>query len=210
MSAIIELAVFNTLVPQGHPGYMRRLVFPLEFRNKWANMHIDLDRDLGTPNTDEKLLPDPAQVVLVVDLGRLQKQRILLVIRTQVLVEQVHSVRADAPVPWDEWGRDAVAIQVQNDSLFSLFTFVHGAKVMIAQPLSLGGLSNYHVRTFDFSQRGRGSLPLRDGADGTVRRALFEDGENLRFESDNDIGRCGDLRLLGDGSLIRLVSCLTY
>jgi len=215
-SAITELAVFNTLVPQHRPGYMRRLAFPLEFRDKRANMHVDLDRDLGTPNMDEELLPDPAQAVLVVDLGQDQEHCILLVVRTQALIEQVHSVRADSRVPWDEWGTDTVAIRVQNSH--RLFTFVHGAQVMVARPF-IGGLRSYHIRTsdfsyhirtFDFSQRGRGSLPFRDGVDGTGRRLLFEDGENLKFESDENIDPWDGLQSLGDGSLIRLVSRLTH
>jgi len=202
-SAITELAMFNTLVPQHRPGYMRRLDFPLEFCNKRV-MHVNLDRDLGTPNM---LLPDPAQAVLVLDLGRDQEHYILLVVRTQALIEQVHSVRADIRVPWDEWGTDTVSIRVQNSH--RLFTFVHGAQVMVAWPFlgSLRGLRSYRIRTFDFSQRGRGSLPFRDGADGTGRRLLFEDGEYLRFESDETIDLWDELQSLGDGSLIRLVSC---
>jgi len=207
-SAITELAVFNTLVPQDHPGYLQRLAFPLEFRrHKRANVHLDHDRDLGTPSDDEGLLPDPAQAVLVIDLWGDGEPHVLFVVRTQALVEQVHSVRTDSPVPWDEWGRDAVVIEVQNDDSHSIFAFVHSAQVKIAR--WSGVLGRYDVRTFDFSQRGRSSLPLRGGAD-AERRVLFEAGVNLKFGSDDGSSPWGELKPLSDGSLFDLVSRLTH
>ena len=202
-SAITELTMFNTLVPQDHPGYMRRLAFP--FHHKHADMHLDHDRDLGTPNDDEGLLPDPAQAVLVIDLWSDREPRVLIVVRTQVLVEQVYSMRADSPVPWDEWGRDAVVIEVQNDGDHTMFTFVHGAQVTIGRAFSPLALGAYDVRTFDFSQRGRYSLPFQGGPD-AERRVLFEDGVNVKFEPDDGIGPWGGLKPLSDGSLVHLVS----
>ena len=187
--------------------FLQRLAFPLEFHGMCANMHIDLGRDLGTPNKDEVLLPDPAQAVLVMDIWADRELRILLVVRTQVLVKQTYSVRAGSPVPWDEWGRDAMAIEVQNDGGHRMLTFVHGAQVMIARASSLRGLGNYDVRTFGFSQRGRKSLPIRGEAD-AERRVLFEAGVNLKFEPDDGIGPQGELKPLSDGSLICLVSYL--
>ena len=197
-----KLVVFDTLTLQHHP---QQLAFPLEFRNMRANIYVDHDRDLGTPDKDEVLLPDPAQAVLVIDLGRDREHRILLVVRTQVLVNQVDSARADYPVPWDDWGRDAVAIQVQGDGDHNLFTFVSGAQVMIVRAPRRQGC--YEVRTFDFSQRGRGSLPLRSGADGTGR-TLFEDGVNLRFEPGLVFDPYDALAASSHGSLIHLVSSL--
>ena len=104
-----------------------------------------------------------------------------------------------------------MTIQVQNDFGHRSFTFIHGAQVMIAHPFSLHGLGGYHIRTFDFSRRGRGSLPLRDWADDkTERSLLFEDGANLRFEPDGSIELWDELQSLSDGSLIHLASCLTH
>ena len=199
-----SLVVFDTLVPQYHP---QRLLFPLEFRNTSVGICVDHGRDLGTPDKDEVLLPDPAQAVLIIELGQDREHQMLLVVRTQILVNWVDSVRADYRVPWDEWGRDTVAIQVQNDGDHETFTFVRGAQVMIMR--APRGSGCYEVRTFDFSQRGRGSLPLRGGADGTGR-TLFEDGINLRFEPGLFFGAFDALESFSDGSLIHLVSCLTH
>jgi len=201
--AIKHLAVFDTLIPQDHPGYLRRLLFPLEFRRNRSNItiYVDHDRDLGTPNKDKVLLPDPAQAVVIVELGGIREPHVLLVVRTQALVKQVHY----SSVPWDEWGRDAVAIRVQNNFSRS-YTFVHGAQVMIGRALLPHGLGGYDVRTFDFGKRGCGSLPLRGGDDGTERRVLFEDGANLVFEPDDGLNLRVELRSLSDGSLMYLVS----
>ena len=209
--AITELAVFNTLIPQDHPGYLQRLTFPPEFCNKSAKIHVDGDRDLGTPNQDEALLPDPAQMVLVIDLQQDRDIRIFLVVRTQVLVEQVHSVRIDCRVPWDEWGRDTVAIYAHGpEGGYRSPVFVHGAQVMIAWSSLHHFPDECHVHTFDFSQRGRGFLPLQSGADGTGRRAKFEDGVHLRLEQDLVVRLFDVLRSFSDGSLIRLVGCLAH
>jgi len=83
--------------------------------------------------------------------------------RVQVLVKRVYSVYTDSPVPLDEWGRDAVVTQVQNDSCSRLFTFVHDAQVMVVRALTPHRLCDYDVRTFDFSQRGR-AVPFHFGA----------------------------------------------
>ena len=196
--AITELAVFDTLIPQDHPGYLQRLMFPPEFCNKPAKIHVDGDRDLGTPDKDEVLLPDPAQAVLALCIAQDQGS-VLLVVRTQVLVKQVDSVRTDCRIPWDEWGRDAVAIQLQGDEVFTL---VHGAQVMVV-------CDSYNIRTFDFGQRGHGSLPLQRRGDGPERRVLFGDGVNVRFKPDR-ICPWGSLESLSDGSVINLVSFLAH
>ena len=207
---ITELAVFNTLIPQDHPGNLQRFGFPPEFRNWRARIFVDHDRDLGTPNRDEALIADPAQGVLVMDLLQFFGPHTLLVVRTQIF-DQPYSVHGDSGVvPWAEWGRYVVALAPEVH-LRELFTFVHGAQVVVAwaiygdnwyQP----GNPCYHVRTFNF---GQGSpLPLRRGDNGTGWTALFEDGVSFTFESGIDTRGKDELRSLSNGSLFYLVSCL--
>jgi len=209
--AITELVVFNTLVPQDRPGYLRRLAFPPEFHKNYARIRVDYDRDLGTPNEGEGLIPDPAQAVLVVDFWRDEEPRVFLVLRTQVLAEQVYSVHADSHVPWDEWGRDAVTIETQfyDHDFYPVRTFVRGVRVTIAEqwPANMPGC--YHLRTFDLSQRGRRSLPLQSGVGGT-ERVLFIDGVNLSLDPHRSIGLWDELQPLGDGSLSLLVRFLAH
>jgi len=86
---IAELAVFNTLVPQGSSGNLRRFGFPPEFRDRHGKIFADCDRDLGTPNRGDAFVPDPTQAVLAVELGRCSEPHLLLVVRTQVLIERI-------------------------------------------------------------------------------------------------------------------------
>jgi len=109
--AITELAVFNTLIPQDDPGNLRVFGLPQEFHDRPVRIFVDHDRDLGTPNRDEALIVDPAQAVLVMDIGECGEHRILLVVRTQVF-DQPYSVRADSYVHWDEWMEYAVVMEV--------------------------------------------------------------------------------------------------
>ena len=208
MSAATELAVFDTLVPRDRPGYLKRLEFPPEFRDKPVKIRVD--GHFGTPNKDEVFLADPAQAVVVIEFGGGRKPPDLLVVPMRVLIEQTHSEHAGSRVPWDEWGRDAVVIE-PNDDNYRLSTIVHGAQVMIvcaSLPYAFGQpqRGGFRVYTFDFSQRGRSSLPLHSGIDGIRRVLLLEGGTDVRFESDDDMNRWDRLRSLRDGSLFHMVS----
>ena len=206
---ITEFAVFNTLIPQDHPGNLRRFGFPPQFRNWHAKIFVDHDRDLGTPNRDEALIADPVQALLVMELMEFAGPHALLVVRTQPF-DQPYPVHGDSSVvPWAEWGRYVVVLWVPELHVPELFVLVHGAQVMVAWvPYSGGwypqGNPCYHVRTFNF---GQGSpLPLWSGDNETGWRALFEDGVSFTFESGIDTRGKNELRLLSDGSLFYLVS----
>lgn len=202
---IAGLVVFNTLIPQGCPGYLQLLEFPPDLHSQLVHIHVDRDRHMGTHNRDEILIADPAQAVLAMEPWRNRTSLVLLVIRMQALIERTCSIRADLRVPWDEWGRDAVSIEAQERPGCVFSTLVHGARVVVVQT-QLGSQSN-EVRTFNFCQRS--SLPLQEGGGVTKRRALFEDGvcSNFRSGLDPDSLRVQPLSL-SDGSLFYVVSCL--
>ncbi|KAF9649097.1 hypothetical protein BDM02DRAFT_3114462 [Thelephora ganbajun] len=202
----VELVVFDTLIPQYHPGNVQRLELPLWLHGQPTNIHVDHDRDLGIPNPDEALIADSAQAVLVIEMEGLVKPTVLVVVWTQALIEQKYSVHADSCVPCNEWGRHVVAMKVLTNS-FRLLTFVHGSQVMVVQTFLTGGWGlrerqPYCVRTFDFSQRG--FLSLRGGADGTGKRVMFEDGTDRRFEPGEGVGLWDRLHSLSDGSFFHL------
>jgi hypothetical protein len=208
-SSIAELAVFNTLIPQDHPGNLQLLGLPPEYRDRTVKICVDHGRNLGTPNRDETLLADPAQAVLAMKLEGGWEPPVLLVVRTRALIEQMYLVRADSCVPWDEWGRGAVAIAIPTYGV-EWSTFIHGAQVMVVRTSFTGNLGWpvqhwCHLHTFDFGRHS--SLPLLGGADGIERRAQFKDGANFRFELGNGMP-WGGFRSLSDGSLFYLVSCL--
>lgn len=207
-SDVTELFVFNTLVPQDHPGNLRRLELPQQFHHTAAKICVDRDRSLGT----QPLIPDPAQAVLVVELENSWDARVFLVVRTHALIEQTCSTFADPCVPWDEWGRD---VMVMEGSMHggNPHTFVHGAQIVVARVYGTGGQQcpiqyHYTVQTFDFSRRGRSFLPRwgerGGGAEGNVR---FGHEGCARFGPGDGMRPLDDLRSLSDGSLLYLVSC---
>jgi len=198
--------VFNTLIPQGNPGNLRRFGFPPEFRNRrHVGVFVDHDRDLGTPNRDEALIADPAQAVLAVELGEPWDPHPLLIVRTQVLTEQTYSVGTDSHIHWDEW-REGVVVMVVSPYSSLQPTFVHGAQVVVVGTHLSGWDRHRHtVQTFDF---GRGSsLPLWGGAGGTERTMSFESGGSFKFESSD--GGWDEFRSLSDESLFCHVSRLS-
>ena len=203
--AITELAVFNTLIPQGHPGNLRRFGFPSEFSDQRARIFVDHDRDLGTPNRDEALIADPAQAVLAMEFGEPWDSRPLLIVRTQVLTEQTYSVGTDSHICWDEWREGAVVMGVLTRG-FSLHTFVHGAQaVVVGKHIRDWDYHHYVARTFNF---GRCSpLQLRSRAGGTEKRVPFEIGGHFKFESSDSVWN--RLRSLSDGRIFCHVSRLS-
>lgn len=202
------VVVLDTLIPQSHSGYLRHLEFPPDLHGQPISVRVDHDRDLGTPNSRVAFIADPAQAVLVVELPRRTRgHHVLFIVRTQVLIEQIHLVHTGFRIPWDEWRRDVVAIEVRMPSIM-LSTFIHGAQVMVMRKFwNRVGKHCHEVRTFDFGRRS--TLQLQDGADGTERKVLFEDGVSLEFEPDHDMNPWGGLQPLGDGSLFYLVGCLS-
>jgi len=193
-----DLAVFNTLIPQGDPGNLRRFVISPVFRGRLARIFVDRDRDLGSPNRDEAFIPDPAQAVLVMELGERWEPHPLLVVQMRVLIEQKCSVRADSHIRWDEWRGDVVVMVVSTSGSILPTALVHGTQVAV-----VGWARHcYNVHTFDFAQRS--SLSLRGGAGGTERWVAFEDGANFKFAGN---GGWDQFQSLSDGSLFSLVSC---
>jgi len=159
-STITELVVFNTLIPQYQPGNLRRLEMPQHFHSQRTKVHIDHDRPLGTPDKDEPFITDPAQGVIVVELMRGWDRNVFFVIRTQALIEHTCSTPAGPRVPWDEWWRDVVVMEVLAWDC-TPYAFVHGAQVVVmwshvtTSQARLRGRAYYGVHILDFSQRGQ-------------------------------------------------------
>lgn len=65
-SGIMEFLVPDKLIPQDHPGSLRRLGVPELFHSWIARVPSDRDWLLGTSNADNPLIADLAQAVLVV------------------------------------------------------------------------------------------------------------------------------------------------
>ena len=100
---LAEFTVFNTALPQGHPGNSRPARLPIRIRNWSPFMNPDRNMSLGTPNQDGPLIVDPAQAICVVNLACGQWTSYAMApFRAQDLIERVCAMDTDAPIPWDK------------------------------------------------------------------------------------------------------------
>ena len=206
---ITKLTVFNTLVPQDHPGNIRQLGLPQEYHERTAKIYVDHDRLLGMPNRDEPLIADPAQAVFVVKLmGDWESESpAFLVVRMRTLIKQTYSTRADSYVPWSEWGRDAVVME--GSALQCVF--VHGARVVVVREYigrDLGWPRPCIVQAINFSLQGCSFLPVWAGGGGTEKRVLLQ-GRGFPTSWLNGRDQTSAHELLSDGNFFFLVSCLS-
>jgi len=135
-----------------------------------------------------------------------QNPYIFLLVRMQTLVEQTRSTSTDSCVPWEEWGSDAVVMEVPTHD-DDPEIFVHGAQVAMVWSWSI---HDWRIQTFDFSWRGCSSLPLwADGGSGTERSVLFEGEEGFMIQPGVNMVFGDEMGLLRDGSLLYLVSCFS-
>lgn len=207
---ITTLTVFNTLLPRDCPGSSRRLSLPPQYHDGRVLLHTDQDMSLGTLNRDGPLIPDPSQAIIVLQFLGSQSRFVLHVVQVQVLIEHVCSTRTDDCIPWDEWGRGTVTMEIPIPISVSP-VYVHGTHVMVKSRAWHHLRGCVCVRTFDFGRRGRSALPLWDGEGGGAqgRRAFFKDGQEFMPEGSEDMAWWEALESLGNGSLFRLVSYLS-
>jgi len=172
-----ELSVFNTLVPQDHPENLRRFKLPQKYHERVFRVHLDHDRSRGMVNRDGPLIVDPTQDIFIMDFARTPREpRVLLVMRTQGLIGFLCSKRADVQISWEEWGRDAVVMDIPISSIRSSIV-IHGSRLLAVSMTGGGPEAGHRIHIFDFSRRGTAALQLSGGDDGGAwRRAVFDDG----------------------------------
>jgi len=205
-----ELAVFNTLVPQGHPKSLRLFKLPQKYIERTAYVLLDRDRSLGMVNRDGHLIVDPSQAVLIVNISpTFWDSQVSLVLRTQSLVEHERSTHTDARIPWDEWGRGAVVMENPND-YGSSTAIIHGAHVLVLRDTYRGPRDRYRIHAFDFTRRGSSTLPLSDENDGaTERKVVFNDGQGCAFDGGHGMNPWG-IQSPGDSIPFSIVSPLLH
>ena len=207
-----EITLFDTLVPRGNPVSSGRFLVPPRCYDWFPTVFVDDDQCTGTRDRDRPLTTDPAQAVFVLRLGGPQGLCIWLIVRIQTLVERVCSMGADTCVPWDEWGRGAVVMDVSHVSRRDTphsgpYPLVHGTHVIMVERSTAPGIDGcyHHLRTFDFGRRGWSALPLCDADDGVERRVAFESGRNFLLQGNEEMNEWA-FYSLGDGRLMYLVS----
>jgi len=206
-----ELFVFDTLLPQDHPRHLRRFMLPPKYGHRSVRVYLDHDRPLGTVDRDGPLLVDPTQAILIVDLSRVVRDpRIFLILRMQDLIEHTCSMRTEAQIPWDEWGRGNVVIEIPT-GITRLSIVIHGARLLAIYDTHRGSEGDYCIHIFDLCRRASSALTVSDESnDGTERRAPFKTGRSCLFEEGGGVSMWG-LQPLGDSVVFYEVSisCLT-
>ena len=198
------LALINTLISQDHPGKFRQLRVPTKYHDWIPFTSIDYDMSLGTLNQDGPFIVDPTQAFIVLQLLCEEAvTRVSIVLRTQALIEHACSMSTETYIPWEEWGRDAIFMEMPT---FIPFTYVQGVHVIEVETRRvLGGNTNtiyMHLRIFDFSMWGCSMLCDESGE--AVRTARYKSGRELSLEESRIVSTLG-FGSLGNGVFYALV-----
>jgi len=203
-NGLAELVLFNTLLPQDHPRNLRRFRIPPRYRKQFPFVITDHDRSFGTQ--DGSLITDPAQSILVVGVCDSEEpHHFYLVLRTQALITRACSMSSDTCIPWDEWERDAVIMEMPAHDSHILLQGVH---VIAVKRRAHIGEDTGHLRfcIFDFSLRGCSTLWNKGGRARSRRTDFYEGGRDLILEGTGRVSDRG-LNSLGNGAFYSLVSC---
>ena len=195
--------LFNTLVSQDDSRSLRRFRVPQRYRNWFPSVIIDRGMPLGTLNQDEPLIVDPAQAFIVIELFRGEVSTLAsIVLRTQALIRHSCSMSTDTHIPWEEWGKDAMIIEIPT---LHLKFYVQGTQMIEAKMRRVpgGGMEHICLRTFDFSKRGCSTL-RSEGCE-VVPAAWYENGRDLFLEGRGNVEE-QEFDSLGNGTFCYLVS----
>jgi hypothetical protein len=202
-----ELVLFDTLLPQDHPRNLRRVCPPLIYHD-WVPFVGVRETSWGALNQHGSLITDPTQAIRVVDFHHDDRHRhARLAFRTQALIERACSPSTDRDIPWDEWGRGSVALEVSISG--GLRTLVQGLCVITVKQCAVPGSHRSQLRLciFDFRLRACGTLSdIGEGGE-SVRAARHGDRRDLFLEGSEEMDE-SFFETLGDGIFFYPVSHL--
>lgn len=202
-----ELIVFDTRIPQDHPGCFRRFGLPPRYHHHSPHITIDGDMPLPAVTRDGPVSVDPTQAVIVVELGRptAADRRDFLIVRAHSLIGCRFPACTDSFIPWEDWGEGSVTMEIPL-RLTMVSTFVHGTHVVVAVLFASGNVPAHGLYTFDLSKRDCHASPLwSEGSGVGERRCGLEDGRKLVFERGKGMDLQG-MRFLGNGIMVYLDS----
>jgi len=136
----LDLIVFDTSFPQQSRHSWRRFnIAPMHHdryaRSLWAWgawIYTDGDRSRGEGSRGEPLVVDTTQSVVVLVLyhhecGYIADREVVFVVRAATLVGYMSSTRNDLRIPWDDWKRDDMVVEVQasNQRVTRLIIYIN-------------------------------------------------------------------------------------
>ena len=156
---IAQLLVFNTALPQQDPRSWRILDLP-PLSNS-GNYSIVTQHEEPQDEFPEFSV-DPAQRIFVV----YSLPKSALVIPVGLLIQHMYSARTSSCVPWDEWGKDVVTVNLDPDTcLLQLFhTKILTLRIVPFLPQQWG------VKVFDLSISGQRDVEAHQVVKGTSKR----------------------------------------
>lgn len=209
----IGLVVFDTSIPQQSPDSWRHFYIaptpPQDIRNLWPWgiwVYRDVDRMQGEGSCDGPLIVDPAQSVVAFVLYRHEcggpsSGEVVSVIRIAALVGYMSSTHTGQHIPWDDWKRDVMVVEIPPSSASLVRTFVFGSRVLLLMDDWRDNTGGYSIWAYDFNLRGCRTL-VRAG-DRKNKRKVTPNPKKIWFPPGYD-NAVGDMRAMGDS----LVSCM--
>jgi len=175
-------------------------MLPWKYLEPTIRINLDHDRSLGMVNRDRPFVVDPTQDIFIVDF-LICDRWVFLILRKQLVIGYASSEPADVRIPWNEWGKDAVVMDMPVGHTIP-YAIVHGNHM-----LGIGCERGHQIHIFDFSRKGIAGLPFWDeSGDRTWRWAEFEDG--FMFGRDEELDPWKPCSL-GDSAALSSVSLLS-
>jgi hypothetical protein len=171
-SSIPQLLVLNTLLPQQDPTSWRIFNLPTFLKpDTYHRIFTQYERPL---TEHPEFSVDPVQRNFVLFYNRAQA----LVVPVELLVRRMYRMRTSPRIPWDEWGKDVIAVCLPPDArTFQLYD---------TKLLALCGsvnLQEWDVLTYDLSKSGlRDIQQVREGVGAECRGVFPTPRQRTRYE----------------------------
>jgi hypothetical protein len=183
--ADIGLVVFDTSIPQQSPDSWRRFnIVPTHHQHSrnlcsWGVwVYTDTDRTQGEGSRDGPFIVDPEQSVVVFVLSPKESRSPptrtrVLVIRAATLVGYMSSTHTGQSIPWHDWKKDVMVIEIPPFDVSYVHTFVLGSRVLLMLKSNdlRGHTGGYSIWAYDFSRWGCRAL-VRAGKGENERKVM--------------------------------------
>ena len=161
-----DLVIFDTSIPQKSPDSWRSFSVSVRHPRNTCGpppkefwVHTDSNRAQGGGPCDGPLVVDPAQSVIILVTRFPRGREVFLVVRVAALVGHMSSARTHGRIPWDEWKRDVMAVELP---LYARYykVFVLGFRVLLMASPWRGDSYEEDIPAlaYDFSRWGRRAL----------------------------------------------------
>lgn len=161
---VAQLLVFDTRLPQQDLRSWRILELP---PHPHIRRYLTFARYKNSSAECPEFLVDPAQRIFGLSTGK----GLVFVVLVELLIRYTHSVRTSSCIPWDEWGRDVIIINLR---FYTPSLQIFDTKVL-ALHHPVASLELWGVDVYDLSRSGRRDIRVQrigEGAGGSCKKVL--------------------------------------